>query len=318
MIKAFLVFVAAASQIQAQIVSRVLSTGSPMTISLSPGVVTVLKFPQAVSGAYGGGLVPVDPSKPEAAAAGQIEVQHRAGSPIVLLEPLITTAHVFMTCLCGQNLYLFDLQVSPSPDVAVTLLDKPAGATEVTPEQIVAARPKYDPELLVGFLRRARDASFMRPMYPDLYDGYEMRQVKYTSDSGSVKTTVNRVHRFSKEDAIVLQGTVQNETTHPIQFDGRSATVQVVNEVHPVKLLDCLRPIPAGATVPIDVVIEGDMDGGRANLSVDNEMRIILPSEGTVWQFKNGGPASDFKVPSPVQQHQIPLSQTGTAVKEVK
>ena len=62
----------------------------------------------------------------------------------------------------------------------------------------------------------------------------------------------------------------------------KSATVQVANEIHPIKLLDCLRPIPANTTVPIDVVIQGDIDGGRANLAIVNEYRIILPRpEGT-------------------------------------
>jgi hypothetical protein len=146
-----------------------------------------------------------------------------------------------------------------------------------------------------------------------------VRAADYTSDSGVVKTTVTQIHRFSKEDAIVLEGTVQNETEHPIAFDGRAATVLVANEVHPVKLLDCLRPIPAGATVPIDVVIQGDVDGGRANLSIENEMRIILPpipGEGTVWGFKNGHGGDKFKVPAPTEQKPIPLTQTGKAVKE--
>jgi hypothetical protein len=134
---------------------------------------------------------------------------------------------------------------------------------------------------------------------------------------------VTVIHRFSKEDAIVLQGTVQNETSHPIQFDGRAATVQVANEVHPVKLLDCLRPIPANATVPIDVVIQGDIDGGRANLAIVNEYRIILPRpEGiaaTVWDYKNGGGVTQFTIPhSVVKTGQIPLTQTGRPVKEVQ
>jgi hypothetical protein len=130
---------------------------------------------------------------------------------------------------------------------------------------------------------------------------------------------VTQIHRFSKEDAIVLEGTVQNETGHSITFDGRAATVLVANETHPVKLLDCVRPIPVGATVPIDVIIQGDVDGGRANLSIDNEMRIILPpipGEGTVWHFKNGHGGDKFKVPAPAEQRPIPLTQTGKAVKE--
>jgi len=114
-----------------------------------------------------------------------------------------------------------------------------------------------------------------------------------------------------------LEGTVQNETSRPIQFDGRATTVQVANELHPAKLTDCLRPIPAGATVPIVVVIQGDIDGGRANLSIQNEFRIMLPGDtGTVWSFKNGMPGGPFKVPSPVQKSDIPLTQTGRPVKD--
>jgi hypothetical protein len=114
-----------------------------------------------------------------------------------------------------------------------------------------------------------------------------------------------------------LEGTVQNETTHPIDFDGRATTVQVANEVHPAKLTDCLRPIPAGATVPIVVVIQGDIDGGRANLSIQNEFRIMLPGDtGTLWSFKNGRPSGPFKVPAPVQKSDIPLTQTGRPVKD--
>ncbi len=130
---------------------------------------------------------------------------------------------------------------------------------------------------------------------------------------------MTQIHRFSKEDAIVLEGTVQNETSRPVQFDGRATTVQVGNEVHPAKLTDCLRPIPPGATVPIDVVIQGDIDGGRANLSIENEFRIMLPGDtGTVWSFKNGSPGGRFQVPAPTEKRPIPLTQTGRPAKEVQ
>jgi hypothetical protein len=110
---------------------------------------------------------------------------------------------------------------------------------------------------------------------------------------------------------------VTNETNAPMVFDGRAATVQVANLTEPIKLLDCLRPIPPGATVPIDVVIQGDIDGGRADLSINNEMRIMLPSEGTIWSFKNGGePGHDFQVPKPSPSPAIPLNQTGAPKRD--
>ena len=302
------------------IATKVLTPGTPIKISLSPALTTTLLFPGPLSGTFGLGLV--SQTTAQSASSGSVQIEHPDGSPIVVLHALNESAAVTMTILLDGKLYVFDLRSAPNPDVAVTLVKDTAAprATQVTPEEIKAARPKFDPELLVGFLRRAHNAALMRKLYPDLYQGYNARAADYTSDSGVVKTTVTQINRFSKEDAIVLEGTVENETAHPIEFDGRAATVQVANETHPVKLLDCLKPIPAGATVPIDVVLQGDIDGGRANLSIDNEFRIILPpipGEGTVWNLKNGGTGGDkFKVPAPQEKRAIPLTQTGKARKD--
>jgi hypothetical protein len=298
--------------------TRVITPGSLTRIALSPQLTTTLLFPSTPSGTFGLGLV----NNQSAGANGSVQIEHPDGSQIIVLHALNETAAVLMTVLMEGQLYVFDLRSGPQPDVAVTLVKDTVAprAVQVTPEEIKAARPKYDPEMFVGFLRRAHNAALMRKLYPDLYQGYNTRTADYTSDSGVVKTTVTQIHRFSKEDAIVLEGTVENETAHPIGFDGRAATVQVANETHPVKLLDCLRPIPGGATVPIDVVLQGDIDGTRANLSIDNEFRIILPpipGGGTVWNLKNGGAGGErFKVSPPQQRSAIPLTQTGKARKE--
>jgi|SRR6267378_454471 len=293
------------------IATKVLSPSVPIRIALSPALTTTLLFPGPLSGTFGLGLVAG--TNPQA-AGGTVQVDHPDGSNVLVLHALTETAHVLATVLLDGKLYVLDcLATGGQPDVAVTFIGSDQAvprAVAVTPEEIAAARPKYEPELLVGFLRRAHDAPLLSKLYPDLYNAYTSRTAQYTSDSGAVKTIVTQIHRFSKDDVIVLQGTVQNETAQPFQFDGRSATVEVANEIHPIKLLDCLRPIPPGATVPIDVVIQGDVDGGRANLSADNEFRIILP--GGIWGLKNGNGSSKggFKVPAPVSPGSIPLTQT--------
>ena len=303
------------------IVTKPLTVGSPIKIFLSPQLTTTLLFPGPLAGTFGLGLVSGNNAQAQRDAAG-VQVEHPDGSNILVLHALSESSRVLMTVLLEGRLYVFDAASGPSPDVAVTLVKTDAAAPraeEVTPEEIKAARLKYDPELLVGFERRAHDASLLRKLYPDLYQGYNARQADYTSDSGVIKTTVTQIHRFSKEDATVLEGTVQNETGHPISFDGRATTVQVANEVHPAKLTDCLCPIPPGETVPIVVVLQGDIDGGRANLSIDNEFRIILPpipGEGTVWSFKNGQAGEKFKVTPPAAKGRVPLTQSGKPAKE--
>jgi hypothetical protein len=319
--RALLLMLLVAGSAHGQIANKTLSSREPIVINLYPGIVTTLYFPDKVAGVFGGGVAAIDPAKPAAPPVGTlIEEQHPPGSQLVLLEPVTREAHAFMTVLVGRKLVLFELRVGSQPDIAVTFSNDTGGLT--TPAEIKAARPVYNEEILVGLLKRARDAAILKPLYPDLYAGYASRTADYTSDSGVMKTTVTKLHRFSKEDAVVLEGTVQNETAKPLQFDGRAATVMVANEVHPVKLLVCLRPIPPQKTVPIDVVIQGDIDGGRANLSIDNEMRIILPEpEGfqSVWSLKNGlAPQGPMKVPVPVGTPSIPLTQTGQPAKEPK
>ncbi|MBV8228292.1 MAG: hypothetical protein JO232_24215 [Verrucomicrobia bacterium] len=307
-----LIVLLAAGVAQGQIVTKPLSTTAPMQINLYPGVVTTLYFPDKVAGVFGGGVCAIDPSKPSIPAGAVVAEQHPVGSQVVLLQPVTKDSHAYMTVLVGGRLVLFELHTGLAvPDIAVTLTNQDE---TTTPGEIRAARPVYNQELLVGLLKRARDARILEPLYPDLYQGYAVRDADYTSDSGVMKTTVKRIHRFSKEDALVLEGTVQNETTKALQFDGRAATVMVANEGHPIKLLSCLRPIPPGKTVPIEVVIQGDYDGARANLSIENEFRLQLPEpEGfqTVWSLKNGmqtkGPIS---IPRPCPTPAIPLTQT--------
>ena len=322
---AFVFFLTVALAGAQNITTKVLSSGTPIHIGLSPALTTTLLFPGPLSGTFGLGLVSAQGN-----SAGTVQVDHPDGSDILVFHALTQTAHILATVLLDGQLFVLDLESSQNPDVAVTLVRQgspqdptaPPRAQEVTAEQIQADRIHYDPELLIGLLRRARDSQILRPLYKDLYQGYAKRDAQYISDTGTVKTTVTTIHRFSKEDAVVLQGIVENETDRPITFDGRAATVQVANEVHPIKLLDCLRPIPPHTKTLIDVVIQGDIDGGRANLSMENEFRIILPSPdgvATVWNLKNGStPKGLVPIPAPVKMPVTPLTQTGPAKKEIQ
>ncbi len=305
-----------ASKCAAQtIATKPLTIDIPIRISLSPDLTTTLLFPGPLSGTFGLGLV-----TGQGAQNGTVQVDHPDGSNILVLHALSDTAHVLATVLLDGKLYVLDLVSGPQPDVAVTFvkIDGAAPRAEaVTPEQVIAARPTYAPELLIGLLRRARDVNILRPLYGNLYDGYSKRDTQYTSDSGTVKTTVTTVHRFSKEDATVLQGVVENETDKPLSFDGRAATVLVASEVHPIKLLDCLRPIPPRTKTLIDVVIQGDIDGGRANLALGNEYRIMLPGDtGNIWSFKNGGSPGKTIPSKPLTD--IPLTQTGKPKRDAQ
>ena len=302
--------------------TRVLTPVAPMQVTVNPNVATTLLFPNSIGGAFGLGLVSAGAREQQPALPGSVALEHPEGSPLMVLHALSPGARVMMTVLLDGRLYVFDVQAGPDPDLAITyVLTDPQvrRGEEVTEEEVRAQRLKYDPELLVGYLRRARDAELLKKTYPDLYSDYSVRPANYTSESDWSITTVQTIHRFANQDVIVLQGTVQNKLNKPLVFDGRSTTVQVVQEMHPAKLTDVRQPIPAGQTVPISVVLQGDWDGSRAHLSVQNEFRIILPAPAsatpTRYQSQETGrgytPRFRVRPPEDEGKQVIPRTQTG-------
>jgi hypothetical protein len=152
------IFLLSASIAGAQnIGTRVLTPGTSMRIELSPQIATTLLFPGPISGTFGTGLVGNGQTQ-----QGLVQIEHPEGSAVLVLHALSETAHVVMTVFFDGCLYVFHLESGPHPDAAVTLtkIDQSVeGAKQVSAEDVKTARPKYDPELLVGFETKARDAA---------------------------------------------------------------------------------------------------------------------------------------------------------------
>jgi hypothetical protein len=315
---------AAEAYAQQPIETRVLKAEQENHITIHPNVATTLLFPSPVGGTFGLGLVSLikqGNGSGEAPVSGVVQMDHPENSPVMVLHALTNNAKVMMTVLLDGRLYVFDVEAGSQPDIAITYVKtdpQVPRAQEVTANDVIANRLKFNPELLDGYLRRARDAEVMRKSYPELYQDYNTRTANYTSESDSAITTVTSIHRFSNQDVVVLEGTVQNKLGTALLLDPRSTTVQVANEVHPAKLTDVQQPIPAGQTVPIAVVLQGDWDASRAHLSIENEFRIILPAPlketpGRYQAEETGrGLPPRFKVPRPAEGKEvIPRTQTG-------
>jgi hypothetical protein len=268
------------SALAAPIETRLLDPMTPAAITLSTGALTTLKFPQGVNGVLGLGLsLGTDASK---ATGADVQVLWKPGEPFVSLYALSKDAREQMTVILGGEMYVFELETGNIPDVAVALVRAPQGeaglaAQPVTAAQIVQNRPRQDVDLYLSLCDRATLAPLYKLTMPELYRGYEARSSASVSDGDAWKTTVTRIHRFPQDDALVIEGTVENKGTRPLRFDTRATAVKVANEVHPVKLTRVMQPIPAGKTVPIQVVIQGEPDGvSRANLSLDNDYKLYI------------------------------------------
>jgi len=250
------------------------------------------------------------------------------GRMVVLQATPRSPQQAWMTVLTNGQLYSFRLVSSMQQrgDLAITYESGGEESAQgdgpvkrMTPEDIVAQRLKFDPQIMLSCVTLSKISGAYQKKAPWLYDGYSSREVNYTSSNEWITTTVTMIHRWSKQDITILDGTVQNNTSRNLRFDGRSITVKVGNETHPAKLdtIDAMTPVPSHAMVPITVILQGDVYGGKANNSIYNEYLINLPpAEGmnNLWSFKNGGPIgrpNRIPFPRPTPTPPVPMIQTG-------
>jgi hypothetical protein len=273
----------------------VLDSNGVTQIPVCAGYVTTVLFPRPVSGIVGYGLTS-DP----AAEEGWIQYAHPGDSGLVTLRVLKPELRVaYMTVLVGDDLYNFALANNPGQAaLSVKLTDgerqvePPTGSTPVnaaspqtTPapqrapdkEDIANARPVYHPEKLRTLLELAKEAPILQGSSPELFQGYEERKVSNVSDYGDVVATVEEVHRFPADDAIVLFGHIENKGAKTVSFDPAAITIGIGDRQYPSAFVDCASAVNPGQTIRFGVIGQGDVDGGRAHLAIRNTFRVLLP-----------------------------------------
>jgi hypothetical protein len=281
----------------ARVATVVLDPNGVTQIPVCAGYVTTVLFPRPVSGIVGYGLTS-DPASEE----GSIQHAHPGDSGLVTLRVLKPDLRVaYMTVLTGDDLYNFALVNSPGQaalSVKLTERDRqvgqpepgsiqlasadvqpaPSPAHQVTKEDVVYARPVYHPEKLRTLLELAKEAPLLQESSPELYRGYEERKVSNVSDYGDVVATVQEVHRFPADDAIVLFGEIQNKSVRPITFDPAAITIGIGDRQYPSVFVDCAPKVEAETAIKFAIVGQGDLDGSRAHLALRNTFRIQLPN----------------------------------------
>jgi hypothetical protein len=273
----------------------VLDSKAVTQIPVCTGYVTTVLFPRPVSGIVGYGLTN-DP----AAEEGWIQYAHPGDSGLVTLRVLKPGLRVaYMTVLVGDDLYNFALANNPGqaalsvkltdgerqvePPTASTPVNAANAQTTPAPqrapdkEDMVNARPVYHPEKLRTLLELAKEEPLLQASSPELYQGYEERKVSNVSDYGDVVATVEEVHRFPVDDAIVLFGHIENKGAKTVSFDPAAITIGIGDRQYPTALVDCASAVNPGQTIRFGVIGQGDVDGGRAHLAIRNTFRVLLP-----------------------------------------
>lgn len=256
-------------------------------ITLSQSTNTTILFPSQFSEVNALGIVFTDDKASKGKKYGTIQAYYSKNqpTPLLILRSLVDNVQTYMTVLMDNQLYTFALVTGDNPDVSLTLTTGNAKANSVTPmpaevdaDTVKQMRPRYDPQLLADIFDLSKEAPLIQASYPAGYEGYSARDTELISDDGFVRTTVRRIQKFQKYDAIVISGKAENLTAAPIKFDLFHVSMAIGDALRPLTVLYPARPIPANKSFEFTAIVVGDVGGGRADLSLSNEYRLVVDS----------------------------------------
>jgi hypothetical protein len=269
------------------------------TLKIGSDVTTVVVFPEPVTLLTGHGLA-ADAEKAAALAKAKVTLaQFESVGPDSLAFRLLQSGAkpCIATVRYGKTgVALLRLTPSETPDVLAMVGSAGGGmAAAAGPslggqapavraleeEQVTEARIDYSSDELIGILCRAKERKFLERVNPSLYAGWTERNgLKLTAMSGPIASTITEIQRWAEKDAVILTGMLQNTGDKPYSFDPKDVLVRLGQRVYPAQFVDCSGRVPPGGAASIAVILQGNVAGGRENLSVDNDYHLQLPTPG--------------------------------------
>lgn len=258
-------------------------------ISINASVATTVTFPAPINLVTGFGLVGQMEALANFDPKNTVSLVHfeQVGDDAIVVRLLREGTPCFLTVRSGGRIYL--LQCDPAIEahlaVAISEGNPDAGARPVGKKAIVKSKLVYQPMSLIGILKRAKQRPFLEKEDPSLYEGWEERNdIDLRSKCGDADVVVYAIQKWPEKDALVLRCVVQNNGGSQYLFDPRAVKVRVGSRVYPVQLCDASGAVAGFGTETMDLVLMGNVRGGRVHLAIENDFRVELspPTDQTM------------------------------------
>jgi len=247
----------------------VLDTERITTIHIHHDVTTILQFPEVVSMVVGKGLT--DGSNP-----GNVQYTSPKGSKTVVLRLLDAKSITFMQVLCADKMMMFKLVGSDKPDSVVQLV-KREKAQEIPAPNLSNFKVNLSQERVMQLVKLAQSRDALEASLPEQYKGVASRKVAYVHEAKGLRTMVTEVHRFSKDDTLVIFGTIKSLGKIPITLKPSQMRIRVgkSRSYTPSKLGLLKYTITAGQSIAFEAVLIGNTKGRKLHLSAENTFKLI-------------------------------------------
>lgn len=246
----------------AHIRSYPLDERSLYTVRLSKDEPTTCVFPGALTALEGARISARIEDRPD------VLLSHPAGAEFFSLRALAEEATAALNVVYRGKVYSFRFVTGGEPDRAVILIDQPlAGKLSRGP---VA-------ESWRTLLAQAKQLSREVQQYPEMQSSLPRLRPESPTYYRTFTAFVEEIVRFDTEDALVFTIRLENLADTPLRYDAEALAVRARHEIFPAILTDATGEVPARSVAQVHLVVAGDMEGRRANLSVRETFTVMVP-----------------------------------------
>lgn len=238
-----------------------------VTVPVATNRVTTISLPGPIAALDAAGVT-ADGKTP-----GQFQIAHTKGSSFLSIRALARKAATNLNLRWNKRTYVFELVESDAPVLALHLEERASTASTVYPAPLVS------PTRLLALLDKAKAFPLLKAQQPEAVAGAEARTLgdrPQVTDFNDYEIRIEEVFRFNPEDTLVFHVTLRNKSDQPIRYLPESFSVRVGNRLYHQSISDAPGVLPASSLSTVYFAITGTPDGGRNELSLQNEFAVLV------------------------------------------
>ena len=273
--KAFLISILIFSTLNAEIKEIVSFSLNPQKVytiychAADSGVTTVV-FPSEITGIY--------------AARVDVKLNDKNPSPF-LLSFTPGSSYFTIKSLSAEDIsgainvvhkgkvYVIHIKNVKNGQSSVSFTEKPKAETV---GNLAVKSSNGSAEQLLSLLDKSKAYHLIKKYYPN-----QAEDIFYNAPNTVMEYSTHRIHlkeviRFEHHDTIYFHILIKNKTSRELLFNPKDFAVNAGDKIFYAALTDASGKVPAEGEVPAWFCISGTKAGGRNNLDVKNDWKILL------------------------------------------
>ncbi len=238
------------------------------TVPVSVARVTTVSFPSPIA-AIDAAMVSTDDK-----TQGLFQLAHQPGTAFFSVRSLTKDATTNVNVRWNNKTYVLALQDSPAPVLSLIFQPPPDPRLEAA-----RRRQPVTPVRLLGLLDTAKAYPVLKESHPlgvkeIAFKDY--RPKPPVMDHGHLHILLEEVFRFDPQDTLVFRVTLRNTTEKELRYDPGAFVLKVGERRFNASISDAAGVLPPKKDAVAYFAVTGTPDGGRNDLSVENDFVIVL------------------------------------------